>query len=133
MYDFAKSLVRTAWVGGRVFLKCLKKSLLEEIEQSRQLAKARYEDQRERRIADSGNHSKELKISLQEAKMILDVTDEVQLLEEKIEENYARLFDANTKTSLYLLSKVVRARERILLELKTRKPAERIKQIKYKL
>ena len=72
-------------------------------------------------------------ISLQESMQILDV--KAPLNPEEIEKRFNHLFEANEKTkggSLYLQSKVYRAKERIDAELSRASEAEAEQQIKKK-
>ncbi|CAD5123163.1 DgyrCDS11533 [Dimorphilus gyrociliatus] len=102
-------------VVGRAFLR----SIRQEIEASQRAAKAR---------AKTSPISKEsgdtvTGITIQEALQVLNVKDIKDV--EGINKNYKHLFDINSKTrggSLYLQSKVVRAKERIFQEIAKVKP-----------
>ncbi|KAF7268070.1 mitochondrial import inner membrane translocase subunit tim16-B-like [Rhynchophorus ferrugineus] len=102
----AQLIVAGAQVVGRAFARAVK----QEIEASQQAAQ-RLNNTRTRseRVANQ-----KLGLSLEEAKQILNVS---KLTREEIEERYQSLFKANEKTSLYLQSKVVRAKERLDHEL----------------
>ncbi|XP_044763958.1 mitochondrial import inner membrane translocase subunit TIM16-like [Coccinella septempunctata] len=106
----AQIIVAGAQVVGRAFARAIK----QEIEASQEAAKRMGQGKtRTERLA---NHK--LGLSLDEAKQILDVS---KLDKEEVTKRYEHLFKINDKTtgcgSFYLQSKVVRAKERLDLEL----------------
>ncbi|VDD89901.1 unnamed protein product [Enterobius vermicularis] len=96
------------------------RAVREEINMSKQAA-ARATEQSGRPASETrkaGETNARLGITLQEAMQILNVKQPLNA--EEIEENYKRLFEINDKSkggSLYLQSKVYRAKERIDEEL----------------
>lgn len=125
-----KSLVNIICLGAKILLKALHKSILQEIQQSREAARLRYHTERSE---NSNNHSCQQNndMSLAEAKLILNIDD---LCPKNIEQKYQYLFQANGKQvsgSLYLQSKVFRAKERLILEIKRKeKELKKSKNIK---
>lgn len=106
-----KSLPKVLYHGTKVFAKSLYKSIQDEIEMSRQAAKARYSGESQKIAA------KKNEISLRESKQIMNVDE---LDRELIQKKYKYLFHANSPSnggSLYLQSKIFRAKERIDKEL----------------
>ncbi|CAG9530213.1 unnamed protein product [Cercopithifilaria johnstoni] len=113
--------------------KAFTRAVREEIRASQQAAANRAqqtgENQNEAREASRTNAR--LGISLQEAMKILNVQD--PLRPKEVEENYRHLFDINDKNkggSLYLQSKIYRAKERIDEELQKRTGPEIIQEAK---
>lgn len=104
---FISSIARIAFYGSKIIMKSLKKSLAEEIELSNEKAMARNKEK-------SLERKNKENMSLDEAMRILNLN---RLDPEEIEKNYKLLFDANMSGSFYLLSKIFRARERIIAEM----------------
>ncbi|XP_066251997.1 mitochondrial import inner membrane translocase subunit TIM16-like [Euwallacea similis] len=103
----AQLIIAGSQVIGRAFARALK----QEIEASQQAAQRLGQAKtRSERVANQ-----KLGLSLDEAKQILNIS---KLSKEEIEEKYSSLFKANENTSLYLQSKIVRAKERLDHELK---------------
>ncbi|VEN45140.1 unnamed protein product [Callosobruchus maculatus] len=106
-----KHLSKIFYNGFKIFLRSLNKSIQEEIQLSQEAAKIRYSEQMPERTREP------LQMSLEEAKLILNVE---KLCPKEIEERYQYLFNANSKEqagSLYLQFKVVRAKQRLDIEL----------------
>lgn len=71
------------------------------------------------RAAERQENCKSKIMSLHEAKLILNLTEPDQLNKDYIEDKWKRLFEANKKTgSLYLVSKIYVAKERLDMEFK---------------
>ncbi|KAJ8962403.1 hypothetical protein NQ318_018387 [Aromia moschata] len=107
-----KSLPKVIYHGAKIFLKSVHKSVLQEIELSKEAARIRYRD----RAAEITPGEPE-QMSLNEALRILNVE---QLNPEQIDRQYKYLFEANSKNqggSFYLQSKIFRAKERLDSEL----------------
>lgn len=101
-------------VVGRAFFRAIR----QEIEASQRAAKARAQTCVQKSTADTVTG-----MSVQEALQVLNVKDFTNM--EAIKTNYEHLFEVNSKLkggSLYLQSKVVRARERIFQELAESNP-----------
>lgn len=110
----AQIIFNGSQVVGRAFLRAIR----QEIEASQRAAKARSQPTANKSAADTVTG-----MSVQEALQVLDVKEITNM--EAIKTNYEHLFEVNGKAkggSLYLQSKVVRAKERILQELSTFKP-----------
>ncbi|KAL3271304.1 hypothetical protein HHI36_021793 [Cryptolaemus montrouzieri] len=106
----AQIIITGAQVVGRAFARAIK----QEIEASQEAAKRMGNTKtRTERIANN-----KLGLSLDEAKQILNVSE---LNKEEVQKRYDMLFKANDKTtgcgSFYIQSKVVRAKERLDMEL----------------
>ncbi|KAH1002821.1 hypothetical protein HUJ04_008871 [Dendroctonus ponderosae] len=102
-----KALSKVLYHGVKIFISSVRKSILQEIELSRELAKIRYQTQKTE-IERACNN-----MSLQEAQQVLNIT----LLDPKeAEKRFKYLFSAN-KEFKYLQSKVFRAKEVIDREL----------------
>lgn len=115
-----KSLVKIIYHGSRILLYAIQKTIAEEIELSKQAADIRYN------INSSEKPKSQAKMSLNEAKLILNVEN---LHREEIDQKFKHLFEANSKSqsgSFYIQSKIIRAKERLDLELKV---AQRIGKI----
>ncbi|KAG5900047.1 hypothetical protein JTB14_009125 [Gonioctena quinquepunctata] len=94
----------------QVVARAFARAIKQEIEASQQAAQRLGNTKtRSERIANQ-----KLGLSLEEAKQILNIKN---LSKEEIEERYEALFKSNEKTSLYLQSKIVRAKERLDHEL----------------
>lgn len=104
------SIIKIIYNGSKIFVKSLQKSLAEEIEQSNRIAEIRYKEKAKER-------SRKDAMSLEEAMKVLNCSE---LNKGKIDTNFKYLYSANQKENggtFYLLSKVVRAKERIDLEM----------------
>lgn len=102
----AQLIVAGTQVVGRAFARAIR----QEIEASQQAAQRLGNNRSEGKTRSERIANQKLGISVDEAKQILNITD---LTKEEIEEKYQHLFKVNEKTSLYLQSKVVRAKERL--------------------
>ncbi|XP_023028889.1 mitochondrial import inner membrane translocase subunit tim16 [Leptinotarsa decemlineata] len=110
--EMAKYIAQLIIAGSQVVGRAFARAIKQEIEASQQAAQRLGNTKtRSERIANQ-----KLGLSLEEAKQILNVKN---LSKEEIEERYHSLFKANEKTSLYLQSKIVRAKERLDHELVT--------------
>ncbi|KAJ8921681.1 hypothetical protein NQ315_010590 [Exocentrus adspersus] len=110
-----KTLPKVIYYATKIFVKSVCKSILEEIESSREAARIRYN--KENQFENVANNNLK-QMSLSEAMRILNVE---KLNEEEATKQYKRLFQANKMAqngSFYLLSKIVRAKERIDAELR---------------
>lgn len=110
----AKYLAQLILAGSQVVGRAFARAIKQEIEASQQAAQRLGNAKtRGERIANQ-----KVGLSLDEAKEILNVS---KLSKEEVEESYNRLFKLNEKPSgsFYLQSKVVRAKERIDMELRT--------------
>lgn len=108
-----KSFVGVLYHGSRIFFTAFKKTLMQEIELSREAAMIRYSTQKQKYCQTQQS------MSIKEAKLILNVQD---LNREEIEKQYKHLFEANCTSnsgSFYLKSKVFRAKERLDAEIKS--------------
>lgn len=114
----AQLIIAGSQVIGRAFARALK----QEIEASQQAAQRLGNNAKTRseRVANQ-----KLGLTLDEAKQILNVS---KLTKEEVDERYNSLFKANEKGSIYLQSKIVRAKERLDHELDN--PVERKEKIK---
>ncbi|CAH1103807.1 unnamed protein product [Psylliodes chrysocephalus] len=102
----AKYIAQLIIAGSQVIGRAFARAVKQEIEASQQAAQRLGNAKtRTERIANQ-----KLGLSLEEAKQILNIRN---LTKEEIEEKYQSLFKANEKTSLYLQSKIVRAKERL--------------------
>ncbi|XP_048779177.1 mitochondrial import inner membrane translocase subunit Tim16-like [Ostrea edulis] len=110
-----KPLIELIIGGAQVVARAFTRAVQEEFRSSQQAAqKAGGGRQGARRAANDSATG----ITLQEAKQILNVSNSEDL--EAIEKNYQHLFEVNDKAkggSLYLQSKVYRAKERMDMEL----------------
>ncbi|BFZ24131.1 hypothetical protein BsWGS_27170 [Bradybaena similaris] len=107
----AQIIIAGTQVVGRAFARALK----QEYAASQQAAKNAGGGRHGARMAAADTVSG---MTLQEAKQVLNVADISDL--EAVQKNYTHLFEVNDKSkggSLYLQSKVVRAKERIEMEL----------------
>ncbi|NWU97434.1 TI16B translocase, partial [Upupa epops] len=119
----AKYLAQIILVGAQVVGRAFMRALRQELAASRAAADARGRSER----PQSAAASRITGISLQEAQQILNVSN---LNPEEIQKNYDHLFKVNDKAvggSLYLQSKVVRAKERLDEELRIQAKAEKEK------
>ncbi|CAG9822439.1 unnamed protein product [Phaedon cochleariae] len=108
-----KTLPKILYHGVKIFLRSLKKSISEEIELSNQAARMRYDQNKSHAISETAEQ-----MTLNEAKLVLHVD---RCSPEEMEERFLHLFEVNKKEnggSFYLQSKVVRAKERIELEMR---------------
>uniref|UniRef100_A0A0N4Z9D7 Mitochondrial import inner membrane translocase subunit tim-16 n=1 Tax=Parastrongyloides trichosuri TaxID=131310 RepID=A0A0N4Z9D7_PARTI len=118
--NIIKIAVASAEAVGRAFGRAVK----EEIKATQQ-ASERYRQQTSTASTDKSKTTSKLGISLQESCQILNVKEPFNI--KQIEENYKRMFEANDKSkggSLYLQSKIFRAKERIDEELAMREENE---------
>lgn len=115
----AKHLVRIIVYGAQSIGRAFVKAVRQEIDASRAAAT-------QHRSTKANNNSQDLTLkgmSLHEAQQILNIKDISKI--EEIQNNYDHLFRVNEKTSggsFYIQSKVFRAKERIVYELKNKKP-----------
>ncbi|XP_012680631.1 mitochondrial import inner membrane translocase subunit tim16 isoform X2 [Clupea harengus] len=108
----AKYLAQIIVMGAQVVGRAFARALRQEYAASQEAAKARGRAGKESAAASSITG-----MTLQEAQQILNMTT---LTPEELQKNYEHLFKANDKSvggSLYLQSKVVRAKERLDEEL----------------
>lgn len=108
-----KSLPRVIYHATKVLLKAIRRSIVEEIEISKEAAKIRYSDPK----LSIKNKLDVQNMDLEEAKMILNVE---KICQGEIEQKFKLLFEANSKNlsgSFYLQSKVYRAKQRLDSEL----------------
>lgn len=113
-----KTLPKIIYYGTIILLKSIRRSILEEIQLSREAASIRY---KEKKSECTPTNVKQM--SLEEAMRILNVD---KLSAEEVEEKYKHLLRVNSRSqsgSFYLQSKVYRARERINAVLKNRNTA----------
>ncbi|EFO19242.1 import inner membrane translocase subunit Tim16 [Loa loa] len=113
--------------------KAFTRAVREEIRASQQAAtnRAHQTGQNQNEAREASRTNARLGISLQEAMKILNVQD--PLKPDEVEKNYKHLFAINDKTkggSLYLQSKVYRAKERIDEELQKRSGPDIIQEAK---
>lgn len=107
----AKYIAQLIVAGTQVVAKAFARAIKQEIEASQQAAqKIGSAKTRSERMANQ-----KLGLSLEEAKQILNIKKD--LSKEELEDKYQMLFKANEKTSIYLQSKIVRAKERLDHEL----------------
>lgn len=107
-----KTLPKVIYHGTKILIKSIHKSILEEVQLSKEAARVRYKDKN-----SECNPTKVKPISLDEAMRILNVK---KLSAEEVEEKYKYLFKANGRSqsgSFYLQSKIYRAKERVDAEL----------------
>uniref|UniRef100_A0A0N5BHW4 Mitochondrial import inner membrane translocase subunit tim-16 n=1 Tax=Strongyloides papillosus TaxID=174720 RepID=A0A0N5BHW4_STREA len=119
-----KNLVKIAVAGIEAVGRALGRAVKEEIKYTQQ-ASERYRQQTSAAAENKTKAESKLGISLQESCQILNVKEPFD--PKIIEENYKRMFEANDKAkggSLYLQSKVYRAKERIDEELSIRSEKE---------
>ncbi|XP_060607125.1 mitochondrial import inner membrane translocase subunit Tim16-like [Ruditapes philippinarum] len=121
----AKELFKVIIAGGKVVGQAFTRALKQEYEASQRAAQRAGGGSQGRKSAATDTFTG---MTLQEAKEILNVSDITDA--EGVQSNYDHLFKVNDKAkggSFYLQSKVVRAKERIDTEVKTRsqqKPTE---------
>jgi len=118
-----RNVARALIAVGEGLSKAFAKAVREEIRASQQAASRQAERSGTSSSAndtrESANANARLGISLQESVQILNAKEPLQ--EEEVEQNFQHLFEINDKTkggSLYLQSKVFRAKERIDEELR---------------
>lgn len=115
-YEVPTSLFRIIYQGGKIFCKSLYKSIQEEIECSREAARMRYGSGEVN--CDQSNNQTHFDLTMEEAKKILNV-DELE--PENVEKHYKTLFELNNKSNggtLYLQSKIFRAKQRLDCEMR---------------
>lgn len=110
----ARYIAQLIVAGTQVVARAFARAIKQEIEASQQAAQRLGNARTEGKTRSERVANQKLGISLEEAKQILNIRD---LTKEEIEERYHHLFKANEKTSLYLQSKIVRAKERLDHEL----------------
>ncbi|CAG9770784.1 unnamed protein product [Ceutorhynchus assimilis] len=110
----AKYIAQIIIAGSQVIGRAFARALKQEIEASQQAAQ-RLGNQNNAKTRSERVANQKLGLTLDEAKQILNIS---KLSKEEIEERYNSLFKANEKASLYLQSKIVRAKERLDHELK---------------
>uniref|UniRef100_A0A0R3S033 Mitochondrial import inner membrane translocase subunit tim-16 n=1 Tax=Elaeophora elaphi TaxID=1147741 RepID=A0A0R3S033_9BILA len=128
-----RNAIKIVIAASEALSKAFTRAVREEIRASRQAAANRAEQtgQNQNEAREASRTNARLGISLQEAMKILNVQD--PLKPEEVEKNYRHLFDINDKTkggSLYLQSKVYRAKERIDEELQKQSWPEIIQEAK---
>nr|CAH7723523.1 unnamed protein product [Callosobruchus chinensis] len=100
----AKYLAQLIVAGTQVVARAFARAVKQEIEASQQAAqKMNHAKTRSERIANQ-----KLGLSLEEAQQILNVKS---LDKEEVERRFQTLFKSNENTSLYIQSKIVRAKE----------------------
>lgn len=110
-----KQIIEVAFAGAQVVGRAFGKALQSEIRASQQAAKNYGEGKQGRRKAAADSSSG---MTLQEATQILNMTDAND--QEALQKSYDHLFKVNDKQvggSFYIQSKVVRAKERMDMEL----------------
>lgn len=120
----AKFLAQIIVAGTQILGKAFARAIKQEYEASQEAARRLGNTQsRAERVANT-----RVGLSLDEAKQILNIS---KLDKNEVQERFDRLFEANDKSkggSFYIQSKIVRAKERLDLELqgleKTEKPNE---------
>lgn len=113
----AKNLIQVIVAGARVVGSAFTRALKQEYEASQRAAQRAGGGNQGRKSAANDAFTG---MSLQEAKDILNVSDLTDV--EQVQKNYDHLFAVNDKSqggSFYLQSKVVRAKERIDMELRS--------------
>ncbi|VDD74965.1 unnamed protein product [Mesocestoides corti] len=118
----AKYIAQIILAGSRILGRAFAKALQEEYAASRNAAKARASTSQSSSSKSDSNASSTSGLSLEEAKQILNVSDIFDT--ENVLKKYEHLFEVNDKSkggSLYLQSKVFRAKERIDEELQAMK------------
>lgn len=109
----AKFIAQIIVAGTQILAKAFARAVKQEFEASQEAARRLGNTKsRAERVANT-----KVGLSLEEAKQILNVS---KLDKKEIEERFQRLFEANDKSkggSFYIQSKVVRAKERLDLEL----------------
>lgn len=110
----ARYIAQLIVAGTQVVARAFARAIKQEIEASQQAAQRLGNARTEGKTRNERVANQKMGISLEEAKQILNIRD---LTKEDIEEKYQHLFKVNEKTSLYLQSKIVRAKERLDHEL----------------
>ncbi|MCP9258514.1 Mitochondrial import inner membrane translocase subunit Tim16 [Dirofilaria immitis] len=128
-----RNAIKIVIATGEALSKAFTRAVQEEIRASKQAAASRAQQtgQSQNEVHEASRTNARLGISLQEAMKILNVQD--PLNPEEVEKNYKHLFEINDKTkggSLYLQSKVYRAKERIDEELQMQSGPEIIQEAK---
>lgn len=98
----SSSIFRVFFEGVRIAYHALVKSIAEEIKSSQEAARMRYQN--------NPPEKKSKDITLLEAKQILDLR---KIDPDLVERKFKHLFEANKRRSLYLQSKVFRAKKRL--------------------
>lgn len=110
----AKYIAQMIVAGTQVVVRAFARAIKQEIEASQQAAQRLGHTKADGKTRSERIANQKLGISLEEAKQIMNIKN---LTKEELEGRYQHLFKANEKTSLYLQSKVVRAKERLEHEL----------------
>lgn len=110
----ARYIAQLIVAGSQVVARAFARAVKQEIEASQQAAQRLGNARAEGKTRSERVANQKLGISLEESKQILNIKD---LTKEEIEERYHHLFKVNEKTTLYLQSKIVRAKERLDHEL----------------
>lgn len=118
LWIMARYIAQLIVAGTQVVARAFARAIKQEIEASQQAAQRLGNARAEGKTRSERIANQKLGISLEEAKQILNIKD---MTNEEIEEKYQYLFKANEKTSLYLQSKIVRAKERLDHELSSTK------------
>ncbi|KAL1502421.1 hypothetical protein ABEB36_007562 [Hypothenemus hampei] len=113
----AQLIIAGSQVIGRAFARALKQEIEASQQAAQRLGNAKT---RTERVTNQ-----KLGLTLDEAKQILNIS---KLTKEEIEEKYSSLFKANEKTSIYLQSKIVRAKERLDHELNNTSTKGKVKE-----
>ena len=114
--SMAKYIVQIIVAGSQVVGRAFVRALKQEYNASQHAAKEAGAGRQGARKAAADTYTG---MTLQEAKQILNVKENVNV--EELTKNYQHLFEVNDKAkggSLYLQSKVVRAKERLDMEMK---------------
>uniref|UniRef100_A0A182ELE7 Mitochondrial import inner membrane translocase subunit tim-16 n=2 Tax=Onchocerca ochengi TaxID=42157 RepID=A0A182ELE7_ONCOC len=128
-----RNAIKIVIATGEALSKAFTRAVREELRASQQAAanRAQQTGQSQNEARQASRTNARLGMSLQEAMKILNVQD--PLKPEEIEKSYKHLFEINDKTkggSLYLQSKVYRAKERIDEELQIQSGQEIIQEAK---
>lgn len=120
----AKFLAQIIVAGSQILAKAFARAIKQEFEASQEAARRLGNTKsRAERVANT-----KVGLSLDEAKQILNIS---KLDKNEIQEKFDRLFNANEKSkggSFYIQSKIVRAKERLDLELKGQEDVQQQKE-----
>lgn len=117
----ARYIAQLIVAGTQVVARAFARAIKQEIEASQQAAQRLGNARAEGKTRSERVANQKLGISVEEAKQILNIKN---LTKEEIDERYQHLFKVNEKTSLYLQSKIVRAKERLDHELSSSEQSE---------
>ncbi|CAH1114381.1 unnamed protein product [Psylliodes chrysocephalus] len=115
-----KYIAKIIYHGTKVVLKSVIKSLVQEIQTSQEVARIRYS-----RNFEKNDPTPDM--SLNEAKLILNVSE---MCPEQIYKNFKHLYKSNSLTqsgSLYLQAKILRAKDVLVFELQKNVNTTKIK------